>query len=327
MKISVIIPIFNIEKYLPKCIESVVRQSYKDLEIILVDDGSPDHCGEICDEWAKKDNRVKIFHKENGGLSDARNFGLKEATGDYILFLDGDDYWSDKYAISRLVKRIEVTNADILNFSYVKFFEKTNEFVPYFQRQTDMPLSLKDYNSQLQFMMSHGLYIASAWNKLIRHSILSDKTLFRQGVFSEDIEWCLKLLVQARSIDFVCENFYCYRQRDNSITHSIDDKKCTDLCDNIIRCFKLCNTMQEDKRKAIYAYIAFQYSTFIKIQAQAKNKQIKNIKRLSVYKWVLKYHNGNKKVLVLYVMCKMIGYERTCGLVRSIYNKNRCSCV
>ena len=91
-KISVIVPVYNVEKYLDKCVESIVNQTYKNLEIILVDDGSTDSCPEICDEWAKKDNRIKVIHKPNGGLSSARNAGMDSMTGSYIQFVDSDDY-------------------------------------------------------------------------------------------------------------------------------------------------------------------------------------------------------------------------------------------
>ena len=93
MKISIIVPIYNVEKYIRKCIESIINQTYRNIEIILVDDGSPDNCGKICDEYAKKDSRVKVIHKKNGGLSDARNKGTEVATGEYIMYVDSDDYW------------------------------------------------------------------------------------------------------------------------------------------------------------------------------------------------------------------------------------------
>lgn len=90
--ISVIVPIYNVESYLNRCVESIVNQTYQNLEIILVDDGSPDNCPQICDDWARKDSRIKVIHKENGGLSDARNAGMNIATGEYISFIDSDDY-------------------------------------------------------------------------------------------------------------------------------------------------------------------------------------------------------------------------------------------
>ena len=95
--VSVVLPIYNVEKYLNRCIKSVINQSYKNLEIILVDDGSPDNCPTLCDEWAKKDNRIKVIHKKNAGVSSARNTGITKSTGDYICFVDGDDYVMPEY--------------------------------------------------------------------------------------------------------------------------------------------------------------------------------------------------------------------------------------
>ena len=118
--VSVIIPIYNVEKYLRQCIDSVLSQTYGDLEIILVDDGSPDKCGEICDEYALKDSRISVIHKENGGLSDARNAGLKAAQGEYIYFLDSDDYIR-KDAMQLLVNTAEKEKADIIFFSARSF--------------------------------------------------------------------------------------------------------------------------------------------------------------------------------------------------------------
>ena len=110
--ISIIVPIYNVEKYLKKCIDSIINQTYKNLEIILVDDGSPDNCGKICDEYAKKDNRIKVIHKENGGVSSARNVGVENATGEYIGFVDSDDYIEkDMYEV--LINNLKKENADI----------------------------------------------------------------------------------------------------------------------------------------------------------------------------------------------------------------------
>ena len=110
--ISIVLPIYNVENYIEKCMESVLNQTYKNIEIILVDDGSPDNCPIICDQYVKEDNRVKVVHKENGGLSDARNAGIKVANGDYITFIDSDDY-VDKDYVEFLYNTIEETDADI----------------------------------------------------------------------------------------------------------------------------------------------------------------------------------------------------------------------
>lgn len=118
--ISVIVPVYNVEKYSERCIESIINQTYKNLEIILVDDGSPDTCPMICDEYAKKDDRIVVIHKENGGLSDARNAGIEIAKGEYFAFIDSDDYISEEF-LSKLYMSLKSNSAfmSICNFDYV----------------------------------------------------------------------------------------------------------------------------------------------------------------------------------------------------------------
>ena len=125
--ISVIVPVYNIEGYLGKCIDSIIAQTYKDLEIILVDDGSSDHCGAICDKYAKKDNRIKVIHKPNGGLSDARNHGIEAATGSYLGFVDGDDY-IEPQMYEKLHNALVENDAEmsICSFRYVGGYEERN---------------------------------------------------------------------------------------------------------------------------------------------------------------------------------------------------------
>ena len=128
--ISIIVPIYRVEKYLNRCIDSILSQSYRNLEIILVDDGSPDNCSIICEEYAKKDKRIKVIHKKNGGLSEARNYGIEASTGDYIMFVDSDDYISKDMCKTLLINALE-NNADIVvcNFKevYTDKVEKINK--------------------------------------------------------------------------------------------------------------------------------------------------------------------------------------------------------
>ena len=121
--VSIIIPVYNVEKYLDRCIQSVFQQSYKKLEIILIDDGSPDSCPRLCDIYGKNDKRVKVLHKKNEGLGLARNSGLALATGKYVLFIDSDDYLSEKM-VEKLVYQAELMNADIVYCGY--FYETSN---------------------------------------------------------------------------------------------------------------------------------------------------------------------------------------------------------
>lgn len=320
LKISVIIPVYQVEKYIRETVNSVLNQIYENLEVILVDDGSFDGSPLICDEYQNKDDRVKVIHKKNGGLSDARNTGIQCASGDFVLFLDGDDYWDDSYAIEKLVKRLNESKADVLNYSYKKCYEDTGEEIPYFDHLEAMPLELKSKYEQIDYLTKNHLYIASACNKLIKRELFDEDLLFRKGVYSEDIEWCLKLMMKAGSMDFICENFYCYRQRSDSISKTINDKKCNDLCNNIIRCFDLCNDIDPLLQEYAYRYIAYQYGTFYKNQAISENQADECIEKLKPYSWILKYHCKNKKLIGLNIISKVFGFKTTCNMIRWIYH-------
>ena len=315
MKISVIIPIYNVGFYLQECVNSVIKQTYKNLEIILVDDVSTDECPNICDTYAKQYSNVKVVHKQNGGLSDARNVGILNSTGDYLLFLDADDFWKDSTAVQSLVDRINITHADLLNYSYIKYYEDLKKYINYFENLEPLPLDFNKLES-IQYLLDNNLYIASACNKLIKKSLFEDGDLyFVKGIYSEDIDWCLRLLIKAESVDFICDNFYCYRQRSGSITHTINDKKCHDLTNNILKCFSLVNK-SESLQDVLYKYVAYQYGTFFITQAVAENYQSECINELSKYKWVLKYHSNNKKLIILNIMVTLFGYKLSCKIIR-----------
>lgn len=315
IKISVIIPIYNVGFYLQECVNSVIKQTYKNLEIILVDDGSTDECPNICDTYAKQYSNVKVVHKQNGGLSDARNVGILNSTGDYLLFLDADDFWKDSTAVQSLVDRINLTHADLLNYSYIKYYEDLKKYINYFEDMEPLPLEFNKLES-IQYLLNNNLYIASACNKLIKKSLFEDGNLyFVKGIYSEDIDWCLRLLIKAESVDFICENFYCYRQRSGSISHTINDKKCHDLTNNILKCFSMVNK-SESLQDVLYKYVAYQYGTFFITQAVAENYQSECINELSKYKWVLKYHSNNKKLIILNIMVTLFGYKLSCKIIR-----------
>ena len=146
---SIIIPIYNVEKYLTECIESVLNQSFKSFEVILVNDGSPDNCGKICDEFAEKDKRIHVIHKANGGLSDARNAGMRVMTGEFVYFLDSDDYIVDN-AIERMVSVITEKRADAVSFGYIKIDDDEKELSA--SGFTERTYSFADEKGKLEFI-------------------------------------------------------------------------------------------------------------------------------------------------------------------------------
>ncbi len=315
LKISVVIPVYKVETYLHQCVDSVLSQTYENIEVILVDDGSPDNCPHICDQYADVDNRVVVIHQRNSGAAASRNTGIRQATGDYIAFLDSDDFWCNSHALEILVQRIEVTNPDVLNFSYMKCEESGRVISNHFNTVGSMPVSETEVVTQLAFLFDRSLYIASAWNKLVRRSVALENP-FEEGKTSEDIEWCARLIKNAQSFDFICESFYCYRQRNNSITHSFNEKNCTDLTKSVLLCIAIMSEAPQNRKEFLAAYTAYQLATFFAVQALASNCPKECIDELCKHQKVLRHHGTSKKVACLDIGCCLIGFTNMCRLTR-----------
>lgn len=210
--ISVIIPIYKVENFLDECISSVASQSYKNLEIILVDDGSPDGCPAICDAWAKKDSRIKVIHKSNGGLSDARNAGLDIANGEYISFVDSDD-WILPGMYEKMLFLIEKENADICACNIRSCYPDYEEVwgsKEYFAGKSE---------EILEMLYSDTKYPVAAWNKLYKRECWKELR-FPVGKICEDAFTTYQLVHNAERIVQMPEAFYCYRIRPQSIMTS-----------------------------------------------------------------------------------------------------------
>lgn len=210
--ISVIVPIYRVEQYLDTCIKSITGQSYSNLEIILVDDGSPDRCPEMCDEWAKKDHRVKVIHKENGGLSDARNTGLDIATGKYVAFVDSDDWIEENY-ISYLHQVCKETKSDVVACGIRNVREDKN-VLPITEQIKKARICTPQ--EAIETILQDCDFRAVAWNKLYRAEILSNEK-FEIGRLHEDEFFTYRILDKAKSLAFLDIPLYNYRQREGSI--------------------------------------------------------------------------------------------------------------
>ncbi len=214
-KVSVIIPIYNVEKYLKKCIDSVINQSYKNLEIILVDDESPDNCPAICDDYAKKDDRIVVIHKKNGGLSDARNHGLEISTGEYIMFLDSDDYINTD-TVQKMYDRITADNSDlaIANMLYV---DESGVGLTSLNNNMSIKDELINGDTALDRLTEDksGCYVV-AWNKLYKKSLF-DKLRFTVNKLHEDEFIVHKIFYRCQNISCIKEPLFNYLQRSSSI--------------------------------------------------------------------------------------------------------------
>lgn len=210
--ISVIVPIYKVEAYLDECVQSIVDQTLTDLEIILVDDGSPDNCPALCDAWAEKDSRIRVIHKENGGISDARNAGLAAAAGEYIAFVDSDDYLKPQM-LEKLLFAMERERADICACNILSCYP--NRQIAWGCKE----YTVGDSETILSMLYHDTAYPVSMLNKLYRRELWSD-IRFPKGKICEDAFTTYLLVDRAERIVQLPKALYCYRIRENSIMTS-----------------------------------------------------------------------------------------------------------
>ena len=215
MKLSIIIPVFRVEDTLDRCVESVINQNYNDMEIILVDDGSPDSCPQKCDDWAQKDSRINVIHKQNGGLSDARNAGIDIAQGEYITFIDSDDYIAEQTLTPLMQKLTERPDIDILEYPVYVFYGSPK------QHLLDFP-DEKTYNDMDEYWYKGQAYLHSyAWNKIYHSSLFMD-IRYPKGVVFEDMHILPQLLKIAKTVMTINQGRYYYCMNASGITATAD---------------------------------------------------------------------------------------------------------
>lgn len=233
-KVSVVIPIYNVEKYVDRCINSVVNQTYENIEIILVDDGSPDNCPAICDNWAKKDNRIRVIHKQNAGLGMARNTGIDNATGDYIFFFDSDDYVDDRIVEKCIVSVID-TNADTVVYGRNDLFEDGTVI----EKKINAPKNFY-HGNDIKNIILPGMFTydfgfgVSAWGKMFSLDIIKrNKLRFKseKDIISEDAYFMLEYFSYVSGLSIIHESLYYYFKRNNSLSRSF--KKDRQIMNNI----------------------------------------------------------------------------------------------
>lgn len=210
--ISIIVPCYNVEAYLPKCIESIVGQTYNNLEVILVDDGSPDNCGRICDEYAERDKRIKVIHKKNGGLSDARNVAIDVATGEWITFVDSDDYISVDY-VETLYGVVDRNKCRVGVACFVEFHEGGTPDT----KQPAYKELVFDKWKGIEKMFYQELFDTTAWCKIYHRSLFDTDIRFPYGIYYEDVPTIYQLFLHTDKVAFCNKRIYNYLLRNNSI--------------------------------------------------------------------------------------------------------------
>ncbi len=215
MKLSIIVPIYNVEQYLHKCVDSLLNQDMDDYEIILVDDGSPDACPQICDEYAVAHKNIRVVHRKNGGLSAARNSGFEIAQGEYIMFVDSDDY-IEPSVLGGLLSQVEHDNLDVLRYNYQNVNEQYEVFLPYRAAKRDVDYSESVTNGE-DFLNNRLGPMCYAVMFVIRRELLAN-CIFKEGIYFEDVEWTPRMLLKAQRVASTSIIIYNYLWRTGSIT-------------------------------------------------------------------------------------------------------------
>ena len=316
MKYSIILPVYKVEKYLCPCIDSILNQTFKDFEVILVDDGSPDNCPVICDDYAKKDSRIKVIHKPNGGLSDARNVGLKNAKGEYVFFLDSDDYLIDSEVLSK-INRSLCDGQDVAAFKFIQWFESSDTLSTCLFNY-DVATEGKSAAQIYLELIDKDAYYNSAWSKVIKRSVLVDNGIeFEKGLLGEDNDWYYKVVAHVKTLALIDEPLYVYRQREGSITKSYKKKNLEHLLWIIEKWAKYIGEGEMTENKMVIRNsLAKQYCHAIIGYSNLEKPQEFYVK-LEMYKYLLAYSN-TPRVKKFRLMYKLLGLKGTIGILRMI---------
>lgn len=271
-KVSVVVPIYNVEEYVGKCVESLINQTLQEIEIILVDDGSTDNSGNIAKEFAEKNpNKVKYYRKENGGLSDARNYGMEYATGEYIAFLDSDDY-IDRTAYEEMYNKAIEENSDYVECDFIWEYPNKSKVdkQEYYFGKREMFINVR----------------VVAWNKLIKREIITaNNILFPKGLRYEDVEFTYKLIPYLNRTSYIKKPFVHYVQRENSIANKQNNRNIEifNVLDNVVEYYKKQQLYNEYEEELEYTYTRLSLCSSLKRICKIPDVEIRD--RLIEFTW------------------------------------------
>ncbi|MDY4840212.1 MAG: glycosyltransferase family 2 protein [Lachnospiraceae bacterium] len=318
---SIIVPIYNVEQYLTECIDSVLGQKDCEFELILVDDGSTDSSGQICDDYALKDSRIHVIHKENGGASDARNVGVRMAKCDYILFVDSDDYIASD-SIKSIGEVICHKNfPDLVFLECVKAFRE--RIIPMYDGVTE-EVNTKTGDEIRDYIAKLPKYPASPWSKAIRREFyLNHELYFKDGILAEDLEWAVRLFLAVDTAAYCPAIYYYYRQqRRGSRSSTFSKKQFTDIMQTVSYwCGEASEETNSSKHRMICSLMeyVFRFLLIGVVQIKDGKKEAKN--KIRSLDWIL----GSRQDKVSRMICmtyRIFGIELT-GRLLKIYLKLR----
>ncbi len=277
---SIIVPVYKVESFIHQCVDSIVNQSYQNLEIILVDDGSPDHCGAICEEYAKTDSRIKVIHKENGGLVSARKAGAQVCTGDYVLNVDSDDF-VDLDLVEKIAGIIKEHHPDVVAFDCLRYFNGETELLA---NQVRRGLYLQDNLPELQKKLimdeeNQSVFLYTVWSKAIKKELYVpyQMAVWDEIVHGEDVAVTAPVIAHSKSVYVADLSGYYYRVNPNSITNYFRPSEMKEQ--NLLASF-LSEAMGPDYQSRIDNYMLFKYTDFL-------NRAIKNCEKYSDFQEII----------------------------------------
>ena len=289
-RVSVIVPVYNVKEYLCACIDSIIAQTYRELEIILVDDGSTDGSGEICDRYKEADDRIVVLHKVNGGLSSARNAGIKLSTGEYLCFIDSDDQIHPQF-VEALLFACEKNSCPV---AVCKICTSADWSKTADSEDTFVTVKLSEEVVDAYYGKDH-IRIAVAWNKLYRRDIISE-IRFPEGKIHEDEYTTVKYLYRAERIAWIDESLYCYTQRENSITSQPFSMKRLDVLGAYPERRKFFEEQGETKYvvREEYCYLSALLDFYFIIKKRLPEERKKTKELLTMYREALRMYDKNR---------------------------------
>lgn len=279
MKISIIIPIYNIENYISQCVDSILNCKIDNFEILFIDDGSTDNSSKICKNYCKKNQNMHYYYKKNGGASSARNFGLKKAVGEYVWFIDGDDFIANNKDVNYI---IQSAKEDFIQFKMCYFYEKQQKI----RLLKNIECKFSSFKDNLYTQVQSGTISISPCDKILKRKLIIDNDVFfEEGIVAEDIDWSLKLFLHVSTFKIVNKDIYVYRQQRKGSVSSAATNKTIESLYFIINKWNNYDYDDEMIEKIYVSYMAYQYVlmiTFINNHNCSKKlkKEIKKLKTI-----------------------------------------------
>lgn len=323
--LSVIIPIYNVEKYLNQCVDSVINQHLLDIELILVDDGSPDRCPAICDDYSDKYDFVKVIHKKNGGLSEARNYGLENAEGEYIIFMDSDDWWNYEVTVSKLIDyAIKHSEVDMVLFDGLDYIEGEG----FFQRnehQNFRNIDVSSVKAYYQSLLNNGNFEVSANTKILKRQFLIDNQLFfTPNLLSEDNEWMMRVLRVAKKVDKLEEPLYiCRLGRADSITNTIKKKNITDLLSIVKGSIDYYADHDNEIKEQELCFASYLWFCALGLANRLNKDELKEVKPIFKETSSVCSYSNSKKTKLSNTIYRVFGFNATIKILGTYLNHKK----